>query len=236
MAVSLRHASVLKHRRWEAAFGHQATLTEVIAFMGNHWTKLQAHPPPDMRFSSKEPRITRYFCQSLFKFAPAAGILGFFVPENPVADIDEVKQELEYRGRTDITYLDNATQEPINAVFEFKKMKMGRGANGSRKDYCRDGLRRYVDATYARYNDFGFMVGLVEHGTDLAETIAGVKRVIQAPDMRDNELKIIQSPNGDYVTMTGLTFSACSFETRHARDHCNKCDVAIGHLFLTHSP
>jgi hypothetical protein len=202
--------------------------------MQAHWARLQKHPSADLQFSSSEPKITGYFVKSLSKSARAAGVFGFFIPEYVVSDIDEVKQVLQARGRTDLAYLDNATKEPIEVVFEFKKMKSKLGANASRLAYCKDGMLRFVNAVYARDYDLGFMVGLVETTNDVPDTVAGVQRAIQVPDMRDTLLKTISAPGGKYVMTTAQTFPACDFETRHARDHRGQCDVVIGHFFLPH--
>lgn len=235
MAAPSRHHAVLSHPRWEAAFGRQTTIEAVLEYIRAHWQERQKLPPPDMQYSSSEPRITKYFGLSLRKHARDRGILGYFIPENSVAYIDEVRQVLESRGRTDLTYFESGQKDSIEFVVEFKKMKSVLGANASRKAYCQDGMLRFVNAVYAREEDLGFMVGLVEQASQLPDSLDGLKRAIQNPDMA-LLLNMIKNPRGRTVTSKGHSFKSCDFETRHARDHVGYADVVLGHFLLAHRP
>ncbi|MDO9199772.1 MAG: hypothetical protein Q7J58_20470 [Hydrogenophaga sp.] len=224
----------MSDEHWGRAFGRQATIQNVLEFVVTHWQQLQKRPPPDMEFSQSEPHITKYFGLSLKKSARAHGIFGFFVPEHVVGDIDEVRQVLESRGRTDLTYLSDRIDPPLEFVLEFKKMKSQTGANASRLAYCKDGMLRFVNATYARNEEVGFMVALVACDADLPGLLDGLKRAIQQPDMA-RLLRSIANPKGrTTLTASDLVFQACNFETRHARDHKGQKDVVLGHIMLAH--
>lgn len=227
----------MSDQRWDAAFGRQPTVEVVLEYILNHWQNLQKRPPADMVFGESEPHITKFFGLSLRKNARANGILGYFIPENPVANIDEVRQMLESRGRTDLTYTTDRLEHPLEFVMEFKKLKSSKTANGgnaARKAYCADGVLRFVDGIYAREYDVGFMVGLVESTDHVADAVGGLKRAIQQPDM-ERILKMIKNPKGhSTVTATSLIFKSCDFETRHARDHVSQSDILIGHIVLAH--
>ncbi len=234
MPASSRFYRAMSDEHWGKAFGRQTTIECVLEYVVAHWHRLQKRPPADMEFSQTEPHITRYFGLSLKKSARAHGIFGFFVPEHVVADIDEVRQVLESRGRTDITFLSDRIDPPLEFVLEFKKMKSLLGANASRLAYCKDGVSRFVDAVYARDEEVGFMVALVASSDDLPETLDGLKRAIQQPEMA-RLLRCITNPKGNTtLTVSDLAFKSCDFETRHARDHKGQKDVVLGHIMLAH--
>lgn len=237
MAAPSRYHTVLSNEHWDAAFGRQSTIEDVLEYILAHWQQLHRRPPADMVFSESEPHITKFFGLSLRKNARAHGIFGYFVPENPVGDIDEIRQVLESRGRTDLTYTTDRLEHPLEFVMEFKKLKSSKsakGGNASRKAYCADGMLRYVDGIYARDFDLGFMVGLVEFSSQVPDAINGLKRAIQQPDM-ERLLKLIKDPKGQITVATKkLVFKSCDFETRHARDHVGQSDVLLGHIVLAH--
>ena len=237
MTIPSRHKAVLNNERWNKAFGRQPTIDSVLEYVVAHWKIMQRHPAPDMAFSAKEPSITQYFCTSLAKNAKNSGIFGFFIPERVVGKIDEARQVLESRGRTDISYLTDRLEHPLEIVMEFKKLKPSKSAKGgnvSRKAYCADGMFRFVEGIYAEDCDVGLMVGLVEFTSLLPDTINGLKRAIQNPDM-ERILRCIENPDGKTtVTSKDLIFKSCEFETRHARDHVRQPDVLLGHLILAH--
>lgn len=234
MKAPSRFHRAMSDEHWGKAFGRQATIQNVLEFVVAHWQQLQKRPPADMEFSQSEPHITKYFGLSLKKSARAHGIFGFFVPEHVVAEIDELRQVLESRGRTDITFLSDRIDPPLEFVLEFKKMKSQAGANASRLAYCKDGMSRFVDAVYARDEEVGFMVALVASEDDLPGVLDGLKRAIQQPDMA-RLLRSITNPKGrTTLTASDLAFEACNFETRHARDHKGQKDVVLGHIMLAH--
>jgi hypothetical protein len=234
MKAPPRYHQVLSDSRWQAAFGRQSTVERVLDYVIEHWNKLQLNPPADMRFSNAEPKITKYFGHSLRKNALAHGITGVFQPEADMADIDEVKQELAARGRTDISYYSDRIDPPLDFVFEFKKMKDKPGGNESRREYCKSGVMRFVNAVYARGADIGFMVGLVDKSSDEKVIADALKRAIQHPDMV-RLLRMIKHPDGGAISSSNLVFKQCGFETRHARDHVPRQDVLLGHLILHHA-
>lgn len=234
MAAPSRYHQSLSDKHWQKAFGRQPAIQQVLEFVVTHWHQLQKRPPADMAFDQSEPRITKYFCRSLKKFARSHGIFGFFVPEQLVSDLDEVRQVLESRGRTDISYLSDRIDPPLEFVLEFKKMKSSTGANASRLAYCKDGMARFVDAIYARDEEIGFMVALVATSGDVQACVDGLKRALQQPDM-ERHLRSIRNPKGNTtVTVNGIAFTSCDFETRHARDHKEQKDVVLGHIVLAH--
>lgn len=234
MTAPSRYHQVLNHDRWKQAFGRQETIGQVLQYVLDHWGQLQKNPPADMKFSNSEPKITYFFGISLRKNAMSHGITGQFSPEVPVADIN-IRQELDSRGRTDISYFSDRSDPPLDFVLEFKKMKVKPGGDASRLAYCKSGVLRFVNAIYARETDFGFMVGLVDTGSNRPVVLNALKRAIQNPDMVQL-LRTIRHPNGDAISTIGLRFDHCDFETRHARDHVPRQDVLVGHLLLVHEP
>lgn len=236
MAAPSRYKTILSDNKWDAAFGRQTSVQEVLNYVQRHWTELQAHPAPDLQPTKPEPTITKYFAISLRSNARNAGITGYFIPENPVAQINEVKQELESRGRTDVTYVSDSINPPLEFVLEFKKLKLKPGAKSSRLSYYKDGVLRFVNGIYAREAEIGFMVGLIASKADKPEILKGLQQGIQNPDM-ESMLKMIKDENGKTVVTPGHRFVTCSFETAHGRDHIKECsDVLLGHVMLCHGP
>ncbi|MDE1892635.1 MAG: hypothetical protein KGI13_09105 [Betaproteobacteria bacterium] len=234
MAVRPRYLSLLADEKWQAAFGRQTSVEKILDYVVTSWVELQKHPPADMNFSEPEPRITKFFTVHLFKNAKANGITGIFIPEHPVADIVETKQELDKRGRTDITYYSDRIDPALQFVFEFKKLKPTPWGKASRLKYAEDGIIRFVDGIYGRGADLGFMVGLVDHECDAKPVAEALKRRIQGDDL-SRFLRIIHNEQGDKITSPARTFKICTFETYHARDHVKDSpDIVLGHLILSH--
>lgn len=234
MVALPRHLSLLSDSKWQAALGRQSSVAKILDFVVTHWMKLQSNPPNDMNFAQPEPKITKYFGNSLFKNANANGITGIFIPEHPIADVDEIKQELDKRGRTDLTYFSNDTAPALMFIFEFKKLKPAKLGKNSRRKYAEDGVIRFVNGIYGRGADLGFMVGIVDHESDLESISESLSRMFQEPDMR-GFLRMIANERGKYITSPATSFKACNFETSHARDHAKDCpDIVLGHLFLSH--
>jgi hypothetical protein len=235
MTVPSRFKALLTDEKWDAAFGRQNTVQDVLNYIQQHWKALQSNPPSDLLPNASEPKITKYFCLSLRQNAIAAGITGYFVPENLVGDIDEIKKELTSRGRTDIMYFSNNIHPALEIVLEFKKLKLKPGGKSSRLSYCKDGVLRFVNGIYARKGDFGFMVGLIASKADKPEILKSLQQAIQNPDM-ETLLKMIKDEHGKTVVYPGSKFTACHFETAHGRDHVEECsDVLLGHFMLCHS-
>lgn len=234
MAVRPRYLSLLADVKWQAAFGRQSTVEKILDYVVTSWVELQKHPPADMNFSQPEPKITKYFAIALFKNAKAKGITGIFIPEHPVADIVEIKQELDKRGRTDISYYSDSIDPALQFVFEFKKLKPTPWGKASRLKYAEDGIIRFVDGIYGRGVDLGFMVGLVDHECDVKPVVEALRRRIQGADL-SGLLRIINNEHGGKITSPARTFKICAFETYHARDHVKDSpDMVLGHLILAH--
>lgn len=234
MAIPSRHRKILTDEKWSKAFGRKANIDDILAYILKHWQQLQIHPPADLLSNKSEPTITKFFGLSLRKNARAAGISGYFIPENPVADINEIKQELQSRGRTDLTYFSDNIDPPLDFVFEFKKLKSKPGAKTSRLSYYKDGVRRFVNGIYGREAEFGFMVALVASSAEKPEILNGLKQGIQVPDM-ESLLKMIKDGKGNTVVAPANSFKACHFETSHGREHIADCsDIVLGHIILCH--
>jgi hypothetical protein len=234
MAIPSRYDAILNDNKWDAAFGRQASVQEVLNYVQHHWSELQTHPAPDLQPTKPEPTITKYFAISLRTNARNAGITGYFIPENHVAQINAVKQELESRGRTDVTYVSDSINPPLEFVLEFKKLKLKPSAKSSRLSYYKEGVLRFVNGIYAREAEIGFMVGLITSKADKPEILKGLQQGIQNPDMQ-SMLKMIKDEDGKTVVAPGHRFTTCHFETAHGRDHINNCsDVLLGHVMLCH--
>lgn len=234
MAIQSRYKAILSDNKWDTAFGRQASVQEVLNYVQQHWTELQAHPAPDLQPTKLEPTITKHFAISLRANARNAGITGYFIPENLVAQINAETRELESRGRTDVTYVSDSIDPPLEFVLEFKKLKPKSGAKSSRLSYYKDGVLRFVNGIYAREAEIGFMVGLVASKADKSEILEGLQQGIQNPDI-ESMLKMIKNGDGKTVVAPGHRFTTCHFETAHGRDHIEKCsDVLLGHIVLCH--
>jgi hypothetical protein len=234
MAVQSRYKAILSDNKWDTAFGRQASVQEVLNYVQQHWTELQVHPAPDLQPTKLEPTITKHFAISLRVNARNAGITGYFIPENHVAQINAVTRELESKGRTDVTYVSDSINPPLEFVLEFKKLKPKQGAKSSRLSYYKDGVLRFVNGIYAREAEIGFMVGLIASKADKSEILEGLQQGIQNPDIQ-SMLKVIKDGDGKTVVAPGHRFTICHFETAHSRDHIEKCnDVLLGHLVLCH--
>lgn len=215
--------------KWASALGRQATVDDVLRYVLDHWAQLQRRPPPALAFSNKEPKITKFFGFSLQKNALSHGITGYFIPEAPVADINAA-QELEKLGRTDLLYVSDQLDPRLELVFEFKKLKLK--SADSRRDYCTEGVRRFVDGIYGRGQDLGFMIGLIERHAEEAQISAALRRAMQVPDL-STIMRFILDDQGRKIGAPAKRQPLCSFETMHARDHVEGCsDLVIGHLSL----
>ncbi|WP_334108400.1 hypothetical protein [Methylobacillus sp.] len=234
MSTPSRYSGILTGDEWDVAFGRKDNVHIVIEFIQSHWSDLLAHPVPDLDPKESEPKITKFFALSLRKNARTFGITGYFAIEDPVAVINDMK--LESKGRTDITYVSDRLEPPLNVVLEFKKLKSKPGANTSRLEYFKNGVLRFVNGIYGRDADIGFMVGLIASKADKPEILSGLQHGIQNPDMQKT-LKMIKDGSGKTVVVPGAKFTTCHFETAHGRDHVPGCkDVLLGHFMLCHGP
>lgn len=229
-----RHNALFAHPKWDAALGRHTTIEDVLVYIKTHWTELQRRPPREMRYSEKEPKITKYFRLSLRANKTSHGITGFFSAEDDVGKINAETQEISDRGRTDITYSSDRIDPPLNIVFEFKKLKLV-GEN-LRRNYCDNGMGRFVSGIYAEDDDVAFMIGLVQKQSAVSQMLSSLQLVIQNPEMV-RILRLIQGSQGSYLAINPKHFSICDFETQHARDHVANCpDVLLGHFLLFHEP
>ncbi|MBI1422435.1 MAG: hypothetical protein GC149_03140 [Gammaproteobacteria bacterium] len=234
MRVPSRHRELFAGEKWQAAFGRKEAIEKIVSYVCSHWARLQKYPTGDIVFSQSEPKITKYFCQSLRAHALSHGITGIFIPEHPVAKLDELNKTLGNRGRTDITYFSDRQSPALEIVFEFKKLKLSSRGKISRSQYCDAGMIRFVNGIYTPNDEIGFMVGLVENETDSASISASLQRMLQHPDTR-SLLRMVSDNKGKVVTSPALRFMRCHFETHHARDHVEECpDILLGHLILSH--
>lgn len=233
MTPQFGHANSIDSK-WNEAFGRKARIDDVLAYILKHWKQLQKNPPADMLAGKSEPTITKYFGLSLRKNARAEGITGYFVPENPVADIDEVKKELESRGRTDLTYYSDSIDPPLDFVFEFKKLKSKSGAKASRDSYYKEGALRFVNGIYGKGTEFGFMVALVANISDKAALLKNLQEDLKDSKMEDL-LYLVKDEEGNSIVAPATTFSDCHFETLHSRGHLGDCsNILLGHVILCH--
>ncbi len=234
MVTRARHFSLLSDPKWQQALGRKDTVDKVLEFVVGHWATLQKNPPADMAFANPEPKITKFFGLSLRKHALSHGITGIFIVEHNVAEIDEIKQELASRGRTDITYFSNALAPALEFVFECKKLVPPPVGKSSRRQYAEHGVLRFVNGIYARDGDIGFMIGLVDEASNIGPTSKALTRMMQGGDMA-SLLRLITDENGEVVSEPSTRFAACQFETQHARDHIEGCpDVVLGHFTFAH--
>lgn len=227
-----RHNALWIHPKWDAALGRRTTIEDVLAYIKTHWVQLQQHPPREMMFSENEPKITKYFRLSLRANKTLHGITGFFTAEDEVGKINTETQEVGDRGRTDITYNSDRIDPPLTIVFEFKKLKLV-GEN-IRRNYCTNGMGRFVSGIYAEGDDVAFMIGLVQKESTGSQMLLSLQQAIQKPAMV-GKLRLIQYPKGSFITTSPKSFSISDFETQHARDHVANCpDMLLGHFLLFH--
>jgi len=235
MGIPSRHSKARSSNLWQDAFGHKTTIDEVLNYVIAHWAHLQKVPPYDMQFHQREPKITKLFAKSLDQNKRNHGIWGFFIPEYCSSNINTEKQILERPGRTDMTYLSEKVDPPIELDIEFKKLASSGRSKTSRGAYFNDGVARFSNGIYAKKIDVGFMIGLVENQSDADSVLDGLMQGIQEKAMvqllRMHKIK----KTGKNIVSPAETFHQCAFETWHARDHVPDCaDVMVGHFILVH--
>lgn len=235
MGIPSRHSKVRSSNLWQDAFGHKTTIDEVLNYILAHWAYLQKVPPYDMQFHQREPKITKFFAKSLDQNKRDHGIWGFFIPEYCSSNINTEKQIHERPGRTDMTYLSEKVDPPIELDIEFKKLVASGRSKASRGAYFNDGVARFSNGIYAKKIDVGFMIGLVEKRSEADSVLDGLMQGIQEKAMvqllRMHKIR----KTGKNIVAPAETFHQCVFETWHARDHVPDCtDVMVGHFILVH--
>jgi hypothetical protein len=200
----------------------------VLAYISTLWKELVNQFPATHHFRIREEKLTLSLNDYLddFQRKKTNGITGRFVPE--IWNLQRLPTgEISRKSRSDILYFFSAAGVP-ELVIEFKKLDCN---SAKRKLYCTEGMRRFVDGTYAKNQTIGVMCGLVQGGCSIA-----VPRLIKhllKPEVAQR-LSMVADTSGSYITSPSRTaVGSFDFDTLHDRQiETQVSRIAVVHFFV----
>jgi hypothetical protein len=205
---------------------------EAVEAIYESWQRLASVHRPGFHPLRSEPDLTRVLKAHVeYVTARERGLLGMWVAEGIINEIDLDTAELTEERRTDIVYGWNNDQTGIQLVFEFKKIdRLAR----SRTHYLgENGLGRFVTGIYSRQQAIAAMVGILMDPIDevvppLRDRLAD--SAIAAP------LKLRLRSTGGAYDRPSLLFPLADFDTEHERDPKlapSHGTIRVAHLFFS---
>lgn len=171
--------------------------------------ELRLENPAKYHFGMSEVPLTTRLGIRLQNSAHAAPI-GFWKYEDRTNRRDEGDPR-----RLDITFSTVvADQSAVTLVFECKKMREAPSGKGDRAQYIKEGVRRFVQGSYAPREPIGFMVPFVQGAPRAVFT--SLKRAFAAPDI-DILLGLTPYPSGEVWEEPPKRFQRAHLSTRHQR-------------------
>lgn len=153
---------------WRDAF-LQSDAPMVVRLLQEAWTRMATVDGPDtFRVGAREPELTELLCLHLRETKHHSKLTGFWQYETPQGEIHRFGPKgvrARNRKRTDIQYLSDRCDPPLELVFEFKKL----GSSKPRRDAYsgEEGMLRFVTGEYSKRQPLAVMVGiLIEHRDD----------------------------------------------------------------------
>jgi hypothetical protein len=203
------------------------TLDDMLNYLVSTWHELRAQFPAEHAFNIPEPKLTLSLCQRLnmAQRKEQAGISGGFCTEGfePV----RINGKITKSGRSDIKFILGALGAP-EIIVEFKKLD---GSNNDRKQYCGNGLDRFVNGKYGAERNQGVMCGLTL--IDAATESQEIQKFLSIRSQVD-ALACLASADGTITHIPStLAPSAAQFDTLHARKkEISSNPIRVAHLII----
>ncbi|RST86624.1 Fis family transcriptional regulator [Aquibium carbonis] len=215
---------------WLAAFPIQPA-TEAVEALRQAWSELAARPRPNFNPKTKEPALTKRLKVYIENYtARQRGLLGMWVAEDIIGEIDPETGEMLEERRTDIAYGWNDQARDMKLVFEFKRL----GKQKSHRDhYLRDrGLARFVTGIYSRRQAVAAMVGVLLDPEP--EVVPPIRRALSDKALA-TVLRLRPNATGSPFDRPSLLFAGADFDTEHERDTAlapTHGHIRVSHFFL----
>jgi hypothetical protein len=204
------------------------TLDGMLQYLVSTWHELKTEFPSEHSFSITEPKLTLSLCQRLnmIQRKEQAGISGGFCTEGfePV----RINGKIIKSGRSDIKFILGALGAP-EIIVEFKKLD---GSENHRKQYCGNGLDRFVTGKYGAERNQGVMCGLARNDTAIESREIQKFLSIQ---IQVDSLSCLASPDGQIPHVpSALAPSTAQFDTVHARKtEISSYPIRVAHLIIS---
>lgn len=215
---------------WLTAFPIQPA-TEAVEALQQGWSELAARPRPDFNPKTKENGLTKRLKIYVENHvARQRGLLGMWVAEDIIGDIDPATGALIEERRTDIVYGWNDDTQGIKLVFEFKRL----GRQKKHRDhYLRDqGLGRFVTGIYSRRQAVAAMVGVLLDPEN--EIVPPIRKALEDSTL-GTTLRLCQTPTGQPYERPSVLFRGADFDTEHERDAAlapTHGTIRVSHFFF----
>lgn len=221
--------------RWQDAFP-LGEAQRAAKFLRDTWEDLIASKPRGFHRKLRENQLTEKLYLYLARLSQGRGRLtGFWINENTDGELDDPDSDnpkVVKRIRKDVTYASNVGAR-LELIFEFKKIT---SKSESWREYRgEDGMRRFVDGTYAKGLPFAFMVGLLmddEHET----CVDGLKQSLQSERSRD-DLHMVAFKGSEYLFEPSILFpEVAHFDTEHNRPRDRAPShgtIVLSHMFVS---
>lgn len=232
--MSAKAVSPSSRDQWRTVFPLNEA-QRAAKFLRDTWEELVTTKPQGFRATLRENKLTEKLYIYLARTSTGKGRLtGFWINEKPDGELDDphsTDPQIVKRIRKDITYASNLDNQRLELIFEFKKLS---SKNSWVQYKGQDGMRRFVDGTYAKGLPLALMVGLVIGDYD--SCLKGLKLSLQSKGSRD-DLRMVDRDTGKYIFEPSTAFpSVAHFDTEHNRpaDRAPRHGtMLLSHIFVT---
>lgn len=216
---------------WVSAFPIKPA-SEAVHAVCEAWNFYASKHRAHFNRKTHEPQITKQLCCYISRVTgPQLGLLGTWAAEAVIGDLDLSSGEITEERRTDIMYgwNDDATQQRMQLVFEFKRLK---ATKGDRDHYLGErGLQRFVTGIYSHGEERAFMVGVLLDSP--SKVIPPLKAEFTKP-LHATALNLI-APNPNAPLVQPAAFVQADFDSLHKRlppkGPARGC-IQVSHMFL----
>lgn len=198
---------------WLGAFPLHTAIAATEALMQG-WQDRASQHRQDFSPKTKEPDLTvRLKIYVEDHVAPKRGLLGMWAAENVIGRLDPSTGKLVEKRRTDIVFGWNDDTRQFQLVFEFKRLRKGKG---SINQYLGEhGLARFVTGIYSKGQAVAAMVGVLL--APETEIVPPVKAAL-ADSTRAKALRLRKAVDGQLYTEPSILFPKAAFDTEHDRE------------------
>lgn len=216
---------------WLAAFPVRPA-SEAVDALCESWRFLASAYRPSFNPKCREPKLTRVLKGHVETVtARERGILGMWATEGVTNTVNYETGEIVSERRTDIVYgwNDDRDNASVKLVFEFKKVdRLAR----SRAAYLgEDGLCRFVEGAYSRYEPVAAMVGILTDPFD--NVVPPLQEALLDPTLSPL-LRLRLQLGGAPSQCPSQLFEAAHFDTEHDRPSVKEVagPIRVAHIFL----
>lgn len=227
---------IIGNNSWSAVFPFNEA-QRAATFLKNTWNDLTVNKSSLFSKNLRENQLTENLHFYLNRLSGSDGLLmGLWINEDSHLDLDNPDSTNPKPGkriRKDITYFSNISGFRMALIFEFKKISISRG---SWREYTnQNGMRRFVDGTYARNQPHALMVGIIMEQQYSTICIQGIQKSLLKPKTRDS-LCMVQTQNSWLCNPSKVFPGVAEFDTEHRRpeqEAPEKGTISLSHLFIT---